>query len=177
MVFIAKLLALALTAAASPIFLRDAITVQTDINQKIGPQFTTLSNDVDGYPASLLSGAFAIHSDFQRLVPTVNDATSDIKSAGSFSEADGISLLEDLQSLEPTILNTLSAIGSQAPAWTDLPGGQALVLSDLNPLKTSFTDFFNALTAAAPADLVPAITSLETQTVDAFDSAIAAYSF
>jgi hypothetical protein len=60
MVFIAKLLALALTATATPILRRDAVTVENDITQKIGPQTTTLTNDVNGFPASGLSGAVAI---------------------------------------------------------------------------------------------------------------------
>ncbi|GLI74858.1 hypothetical protein PoHVEF18_003106 [Penicillium ochrochloron] len=176
MVFIAKLLALALIATATPILRRDAITVENDVTQKIGPQTTTLNNDVNGFPASGLTGGLAIHTDIEVLSATVNDATNDIKSSGSFSEADGTSILAEVQNLVPTLSGTLAAIGSQAPDWTDIPGGQALVLSDLKGLNTTFIGFTNALIAASPADLVPAAVSVRTQIMGDFNSAIAAYS-
>jgi hypothetical protein len=130
-VFIAKLLVLALTAAATPILRRDAVTVEDDISQKIGPQIQTLDTDVNGFPASGLSGVLAIHNDFQNLVTIVNGATSDIESAGSFSETEGTTILPDVQDLTPTLLDILSYITSQVDAWQDIPGGYALVLNDL----------------------------------------------
>ncbi|KAL7914060.1 hydrophobic surface binding protein A domain-containing protein [Trichoderma velutinum] len=175
MVNFTKILLLASTAAAT-ILPRDAVTVENDINQKVGPQLTTLSNNINGYPASGLQGAFNIHDNVQSLVTITNAATADIKTAGSFSEADGTTILSDLQSLVPTFLDVLSAIGNQAPVWSHLQGGQAVILSDLQGLNSSFIAFFNALTAASPADLVPATTSVGTQVADGFNSAIAAYS-
>lgn len=50
-----KVFLLALTATAA-ITRRDAITVQNDITQKIGPQTEALLNDVNGFPASGLGG-------------------------------------------------------------------------------------------------------------------------
>ncbi|PNP59631.1 hypothetical protein THARTR1_00804 [Trichoderma harzianum] len=175
MVDFTKILLLASTAAAiNPP--RDATTVANDINQKIGPQWTTLSNNINGYPASGLQGAFNIHDDVQSLVAITNHATANINAAGSFSEADGTTILTDLQSLLPTFFGALSAIGDQAPAWGNLRGGQAVILSDFQGVNSSFIGFFNALIAASPADLVPAVASVETQVAEGFNSAIAAYS-
>lgn len=87
---------MALTAAATPILRRDAVTVQNDITQKIGPQYTTLYNDINGFPASGETGAETIHSDFQRLVATVDSAIGDIQSTGSFSLTGGTTILADI---------------------------------------------------------------------------------
>ena len=175
MVDITKLLFLALTATAT-MLRRDAAAVEVDINQKIGPQTTTLTSDVDGFPASGVSGVVAIHADMQALTSTVRDATNDVKSSGSFSEADGTTILADVQAYVSTFLGTLSAIGAQAPAWSALPGGEALVLSDLQSLNASFIDFTNALIEASPTDLVPSATSDQIKLVGGFNSAIAEYS-
>jgi hypothetical protein len=176
MVGIIKVLLLALTVSAASIYRRDAVTVQDDINQKIAPQIATLQNDVNGYPASGLSGALAIHTDIQNLGTIVNGATVDVKSTGAFSEADGTSILAAVQALVPTLLNTLSTLVAQKQAWADIPGGQALLLSDLQSLNTTFTGFLNAVIAASPADLVPSATSVKTQVDGGFSQAIAAYS-
>lgn len=175
MVHFTRLLLLASTAAAI-ILPRDATTVENDINQRIGPQWTTLRNNINGYPESGLQGAFNIHDGVQSLVAITDDATADIKAAGSFSEADGTTILTDLESLASTFLGALSAIGDQAHAWANLRGGQAVILSDLQSLNSSFIGFVNALTAASPADLVPAAMSVGTQVADGLNSAIAAYS-
>ncbi|KAL7954761.1 hypothetical protein V8C34DRAFT_293381 [Trichoderma compactum] len=175
MVHFTKILLLASTTAAL-VLPRDAVTVENDINQRIGPQWTTLSNNIDGYPASGLRGAFVIHDDVLSLVAITNEATANVNAAGSFSEADGTTILADLQILVPTFLGALSAIGNQADAWVNLPGGQAVVLSDFQGLNSSFIGFFNALIAASPADLVPAITSVKSQVAEGFNSAIAPYS-
>jgi hypothetical protein len=176
MVFVAQLFVLALTAAATPILRRDAVTVENDITQKISPQIQTLYNDVQGFPASGLIGAITIDSDFKTLVATLSSANSDIHSAGVFSEADGISITQAFTSLTSILSGTLSDIQDQTAAWADLPGGQPLVLRKLQSLKTTFDDFAQALTAAEPADLVPSATSLTSQVDNAFASAIAAYS-
>lgn len=166
---------MALTATAA-ITRRDAITVQNDITQKIGPRTETLLNDVNGFPASGLGGAIAIDNDIHVLAATVNDATNDVKGSGSFSEADGTAILRDIQDQESTVLDTLEAIRGQEPDWANLQGGRALMLSDLQELNTSFMGFISSLTAASPEDLVPPYTSIDEQIADAFNNAIAAYS-
>ncbi|KAL7931204.1 hydrophobic surface binding protein A domain-containing protein [Trichoderma chlorosporum] len=171
----AKFLLLASTAAAI-ILPRDALTVDTDINQKLGPLYKTLDNDVKAYPASGLPGALAIHDDVQTLVAVTQNTTSDVKASGSFSEADGTTILQDIQALVSTILGSLSAFQDQVPAWANIPGGTAVVLNDLQSLNTTSINFFNALITAAPAGLIPSFTSIKTQIVGGFNSAIAAYS-
>jgi hypothetical protein len=176
MVFITKLFVLALTAAATPILRRDAVTVENDITQKIGPQVQTLDNDVKGFPASGLAGALSIDNDSQTLVTIVNDATIDTQNAGSFSESDATSVIQAANNLLSPLLGTLSTIKDQTAAWAAFPGGEALVLTDLQSLNGSFFHFTSALIEAAPSDLLPVATSIKTQIVQGFTSAIAAYS-
>lgn len=176
MVLIAKLLVLALTAAATPILRRDAVTVENDITQKIGPQLTTLNNDINAFHASGVQSASAIHGDFQSLVATVDSAIGDIQNTGSFGTVSGTTILADVQALIPTFLDTLVAIGLQEPAWADLQGGQELVLSDLQSLNTAMNNFMNALTAAEPLLLKSGSLAIKTQLNGAFTTAIAAYS-
>jgi hypothetical protein len=176
MVLIAKFLVLALTAAATPILRRDATTVQNDITQKIGPQITTLNNDVSGFPASGLTGALAIHSDVQELVSTVKGTISDIQNTGSFGTVSGTTILANIQELVPTLLSTVVSIGLQYEAWAAIEGGTALILSDLQNLNTVFTDFSNAVNAAEPLLLKAGGIAIQVQIRGAFDTAIAAYS-
>ena len=174
--YIAKLLVLALTAVATPILRRDAVTVINDINENIGPQIQTLHSDVNSFPESGLSGAVAINSDVQTLVAVLDGTTSDINDAGSFSEADGTDILADVELLAPTLLDTLLAIRDQAEAWADIPGAQAVVLKDLQSLNTAFDGFANALIAAMPADIVPSAEAMKTEIDGGFTTAINAYS-
>ncbi|KAE8343225.1 hydrophobic surface binding protein A-domain-containing protein [Aspergillus arachidicola] len=176
MVFIAKLLVLALTAAATPILRRDATTVQNDITQKMGPQITQLNNDVSGFPASGLTGALAINNDVQELVSIVKNTISDIQNTGSFGTVSGTTILADIQNLVPTFLATLVTLDSQYEAWAGIPGGTALVLSNLQSLNTVFTDFTNAVNAAEPFFLKPGGIAIQTQITAAFTTAIAEYS-
>jgi hypothetical protein len=177
MVVIAKVLILALTAAAAPILRRDATTVENDITQKIDPQITKLNNDVNGFPASGFAGSLAIHDDFQTLVTAVKATTDDIKSTGFFGTQPGISILASVQSLSPKLTDTLGAIGSKEPDWAALPGGKALMLSDLQSLEKVFSDFNNGLTVAEPLLLKAGALAVQTEIKGAFDTAIAAYSF
>src|SRR5690349_9339176 len=116
MVAIIKLLVLALTASATPLVHRDVVTVQNDITQKIGPEMNTLNNDVNGFPASGLTGAMAIHRDIQLLVNTLGTAVSNIRSTGSFGTVSGTTILGDIQQLVPTLLATVVNLGIQAPS-------------------------------------------------------------
>jgi hypothetical protein len=176
MVLFARLLILALTAAATPILGRDASTVENDITQKIGPQITKLNNDVSGFPASGSTGAQTIHNDFQTLGTILVATTDDIESTGSFDLIAGTTILADVQLLIPTLLATLADIGSQEPSWAAIPGGKDLVFSDLQSLKAAFKNFSNALTAASPLLLKAGSIAIQTQMLGAFDTAIASYS-
>ncbi|KAL7932063.1 hydrophobic surface binding protein A domain-containing protein [Trichoderma chlorosporum] len=171
----AKILCLVSTATAI-VLRRDAVAVENDISQSIAPAWTALDNDVNGFPASGLSGALAIHADVQDLVTIFNSATTDVQAAGSFSEADLTNILEDIQSLAPTILDTFSTVQSQKEDWRAIPGGQALISNDFQSLSFSSAGFFTALTAASPADLVPVATTLEAQIAGGFQNIITAYS-
>ncbi|RAO65888.1 uncharacterized protein BHQ10_001900 [Talaromyces amestolkiae] len=176
MVLFAKLLVLALTAAATPILRRDAATVENDITQQIGPQIATLNSDVNGFPASGSTGAENINSDFGNLIVVINHAISDIKAAGSFGTLSGTSILAAVQELLPSLSDTLVAIEAQEPSWAAIPGGTALVLKDLQSLNTVFYTFANALIASEPILLKAAAVAVQAQLSTDFDTAIAAYS-
>jgi hypothetical protein len=104
MILIGKLLVLALTAAASPILRRDAVTLQNDITQRIVPQYTSLKNDSRAFPASGLPGASAIRSDFQDLTATVNSAISEIQNTAPFCALSGFAILADVRQFMPASL-------------------------------------------------------------------------
>ncbi|KAF3386694.1 hypothetical protein F1880_001297 [Penicillium rolfsii] len=176
MVLIAKLLVLALTAAATPILRRDATTVENDINQKIGPQVTTLNNDLRGFPDNGSPGAVTISNDFENLVTIVKSSTSDVQNAGSFSTLSGSTILSDLELLVPQFFDSLVTIEAQALSWFALQGGQQLILANLEKLNTAMNDFMNALTAAEPLTLKPGSLAIKAQLDSGFTTAIAAYS-
>ncbi|GLB19995.1 hypothetical protein AtubIFM61612_009921 [Aspergillus tubingensis] len=176
MVLIAKLLTLALTAAATPILRRDAITVEDDVNQRIAPGISTLSNDINTFPSSGLAGAVAIHADFQNLVSSVNYATTDTNSAGSLDDETGAAILNDVQAVIASLSGVLTAIANQETAWSSVPGGASLVLNDLASLHTAFDNFADALNTNGPASLSDQITAIKTTIDNAFTSAEAAYS-
>ena len=50
-------LSVVVLALASPLAIRDAVTVQNDITQQIAPRATALANAVNAFPASGLLGA------------------------------------------------------------------------------------------------------------------------
>ncbi|PYH38305.1 cell wall mannoprotein 1 family protein [Aspergillus neoniger CBS 115656] len=176
MVLIAKLLTLALTAAATPILRRDAITVEDDINQRIAPGISTLGNDVNTFPSSGLAGAVAIHNDFQNLISSVNYATTDTNSAGSLDDETGAAILNDVQAVIESLSGVLTAVANQATAWSSVPGGADLVLNDLHTLHTAFDNFADALITNEPASLSDQTTSVKTTIDGAFNYAEAAYS-
>ncbi|THU93634.1 hydrophobic surface binding protein [Dendrothele bispora CBS 962.96] len=172
----------ALSIAASTfgaVLKRDVPTILADIS-KISSQVTTLDNAINAFPDSggSLVNALAIHTDATNLVSSVNTATSDTTANGAFNEADGQTILNAVQAIEPTILDALTAIAAKQPAFAALPIGgiPALVLQDLKNLDAGTTAFSNALIANAPADLVPQATDIQTTIGNAFDTAIAAYS-
>ncbi|KAF8184298.1 hydrophobic surface binding protein A-domain-containing protein [Mycena galopus ATCC 62051] len=170
------LLSVCLVAAslANPLK-RTVHKVEADI-QNIGAGATTLSNDVGGYPASGLTGAVAIHADIQGLTATVNNGANDVKATGPLNETDATTILAETAALTSFFREILEALGAQAPSWTNIPGGQALVLSDLKSYKASTIRFLDAMIAAVPTDLVAQTTTIKTQLVEAFNSAINAYS-
>ncbi|GLA37771.1 hypothetical protein AnigIFM63309_004744 [Aspergillus niger] len=175
MVLIAKLLTLALTAAATPIFRRDAVTVQDDITQKIGPAIITLFNDVAAYPESGSNGALAIHTDFQNLVSIVNSATADVNRAGFFDDDSGTTINNYFQAVTTKLSNVLGIVKDQESDWSDSPGGTTQILDDLEALNTAFDEFADALTTMEPSSLRYQVTSIKTYLDIDFDSAIDAY--
>ncbi|PYH66246.1 cell wall mannoprotein 1 family protein [Aspergillus vadensis CBS 113365] len=176
MVLIAKLLTLALTAAATPILRRNAITVEDDINQRIAPGISALGNDVRTFPASGLAGAVAIHDDFQNLVYSVNYATTDTNDAGSLDDETGAAILNDVQAVIGNLLSILTTLADQATSWSNVPGGADLVLSDLRSLHTAFDNSADALITNEPASLSDQTTLVKTYIDNAFASAEDAYS-
>ncbi|KAJ7193262.1 hypothetical protein GGX14DRAFT_379412 [Mycena pura] len=146
-----------------------------DITQKIRPQINTLKNDVSGFPAS---GLTAIHSDVQTLVSTVIAATEDIdiENAGSYGFGGGIVLLADIQGIMPTLFATFVNLGVQKNAFAAVSGGQALILSDLQSLNTSFSNYLDTLKGVSPFRLKLAWSGTTALITGGFTTAIAEYS-
>lgn len=177
MVAIAKLLCLALTATAASVGRRDAVTVQKEITDKIRPQIKRLFVDVNEFPASGPTGAASnIGNDFAILIATFEQATTNIRDAGSFGIASGTAILNDLQMIVPTFLATFSAIGAQAASWFDLPDGQTNTLSWLEDDKVASDTYLSALVANQPFLLKAGTTVVQTQLSGAATATIAQYS-
>lgn len=176
MVAFARIILLASTVAAAAVQLlpRDTTTVLNDISQKIAPQIATLSEHINGFPASGLSGAETINKDAKALVEAVKAATGHVKEAGSFGIVNGVSVLAHLQPLLPQVLTTLTHIREKASAW-DAIEGPKLALEDLKAGKDVFSDYLNAIIAAEPILHKPAVAAAETQLMAAFDEAIKAF--
>ncbi|KAJ7151222.1 hydrophobic surface binding protein [Mycena filopes] len=158
---------------------RTVAQVEADI-ASISTQVTTLDNDIKAFPntGGSLAAALAIHSAATSLETSINQGTTDVKSTGAFSEADGTTILHSVEAFQPAILDALAQIAAKQPAFAALPIGgiPALILQDLQTLKTDTDAFANALIAAAPADLKSEATTILTNVDAGFASAIAAYS-
>jgi len=179
MVQLSRLLfSLSLLAAsfATPVK-RTVAQVEADITS-ISSQVTTLNNDINGFPASGLVGALNIHNAATSLESTLGTGTSDVTSTGTFSQTDGTTILESVEAFVPTILNALTQITAKQADFAALPIGgiPALILQDLQTLKTDTDAFGAALTAAAPADLKGNATTITNEIDAGFTTAIAAYS-
>ncbi|OAQ99014.1 hypothetical protein LLEC1_01158 [Akanthomyces lecanii] len=175
MVAIAKFLWLALTVTAATIR-RDVITVQDDITKRLGPQLSTLSKDVKGFPGSGVDGALAIQADFKTLTATFKTATSNVKATGSFGVVSGTTILSYIQvNLVPTTLHTLVSLQDQVSAWADVEGGKALVLAQLKELNSATSTYFYAITAAEPLLQKSGAIAIQTQISGAFTTAIGVY--
>ncbi|KAL7895303.1 hypothetical protein HDV63DRAFT_4317 [Trichoderma sp. SZMC 28014] len=176
MVAFARIILLASTVAAASVQLlgRDTKTVLNDISQKIVPQVATLSEHINGFPASGRDGAEAINKDAKGLIEIIKAATDHVKEAGSFSVSDGISVLAHLQPELPKVLDTLTHIREKASSW-DAIEGPKLALEDLEAGKEVFSDYLNAIIAAEPFQIKAGVVAAERQLVAAFDEAIKAY--
>ncbi|RAK94554.1 hypothetical protein BO79DRAFT_132064, partial [Aspergillus costaricaensis CBS 115574] len=162
--------------AATPILRRDAITVQNDVNQRIVPGITTLTNDVNAFPSSGLAGSVAIHTDFQNLISSVNHATTDTNSAGSLDDESGAAILNSLQAVPPSLSNLLGALGTEVSAWSAVPGGASLILGDLQSLNTASDNFADALTTNGPASISDQVAAIKTFIDNSFTYTEAAFS-
>ncbi|KAH0524948.1 hypothetical protein TsFJ059_007386 [Trichoderma semiorbis] len=179
MVAITKFLWLALTATAATaaaIVQRDVITVQNDITQKIGPAWTTLNNDINGFPSSGSKGAAAIQSDFTNAIAALDKTTADIKSTGSFGVVSSTTILADIQQLVPTFLSSVATLGAQKASWGNIPDGKASILIQLRSVEASMSKFLDAVFAAEPILLKPSGLAIKAQLTGAFNTAIAIYS-
>ncbi|KAJ7487852.1 hydrophobic surface binding protein [Mycena latifolia] len=169
-----SLLAVAVTSPVK----RTVAQVEADI-ATISTQVTALDNAINAFPntGGSLAAALAIHTDATSLETTLNKATTDVTSTGTVDEADGRTILNSVEAFEPTILDALKGIAAKEPAFAALPIGgiPALILQDLQTLKTDTINFSNALIANAPSDLKSEATDLTNNITAGFNTAIAAY--
>ncbi|KAJ7096649.1 hydrophobic surface binding protein [Mycena belliarum] len=174
LLFSISLLAVAFTAPVK----RTVAQVEADISS-ISAQVTTLDNSIKAFPntgGSLVS-ALLIHTDATTLESTLSKGTSDVTSTGVVSQTDGRTILDQVEAFVPTILDALSQIAAKQPAFAALPisGIPALILQDLQTLKTDTVNFADALIANAPATLKIEATQLVNNIAAGFNSAIAVF--
>ncbi|KAJ2970931.1 hypothetical protein NQ176_g7947 [Zarea fungicola] len=176
MVSILRVLFLAMAVTASPLVERDVATVKNDITQKIGPQLRKLNNDVNGFPESGLVGALAIHSDSVTLVQTLNAATANVKSTGSFDVVAGSTVLTLIQALFPELHATLVSISGKVEYFEAVQGGKNLVFADLKAQNATFSNYLDAIAAAEPDLLKSGATGIKTLINATYATIISYYS-
>ncbi|KAF7349328.1 hypothetical protein MSAN_01722400 [Mycena sanguinolenta] len=130
---------------------RTAAQVEADI-AKISSQATAWDKDIKGFPDSGMLGFLKIDLAAESLESSLKTATSDVKANGALSEADGTTILSEVQAILPVILDALARLTAEKPSFAALlvPGIPAVVLADLKALNASTDAFANALLAAAP---------------------------
>ncbi|THH14456.1 hypothetical protein EW146_g5882 [Bondarzewia mesenterica] len=185
-----------LAALASPLSKRTVAQVESDISN-INDQVNSLNTAIEAFPDSggSLSEALAIHTSATNLETAINSATSDtqaiylhdltlhssslidVQATDPFSDADGQTILSQVQALEPNITSALQNIVEKKPAFEALPIGgiPALVEQDLQTLESDTSAFANALIANTPADLLDQANSIKSDIDSAFATAVAAY--
>ncbi|KAG6872603.1 hypothetical protein C0995_008585 [Termitomyces sp. Mi166 len=121
-------------------------TVQDDINNKIAPAVSNLNTTVNAFPI-LLGG-------------TVDQALS---LASQVSDGDGIKIISDLQNLESILLKSLTDLVARKPSLeVSLPGDvPALIKQDLTAMRTSMTNFTEALITHVPLSVRSAALSMQ----------------
>ncbi|KAF7350366.1 Hydrophobic surface binding protein [Mycena venus] len=164
-----------LRLALLPPFKRTVAQVESDI-ASISSQVTTLDNDIKGFPASGLVGALVLAAAFPSACFHVLLSINGQKATGSVSEADANTILKSVMAFEPTILDALTQIATKKAAFDALPVGglSALVLQDLQNLKTFTDGFSSALITSAPVRLCCRL-ERTTNIDNGFTTAIAAY--
>jgi len=160
--------------------LATVVDVQNDI-QNITNQAISLNNQITNYPAtgSPVSSATALNNATVSLGQAIDKGTSDAKAlTETLSASDGLSILNSVKVLGPTILSALSQVVTQKPAIVRDQGlaSVPLVLKDLKNLNSSTSQFEDALTAITPATLLSQAAPVRSSIDTAFADAIAGYS-
>ncbi|GLB38902.1 putative hydrophobic surface binding protein [Lyophyllum shimeji] len=169
-----------LASLAVSSFASTVADVQADIAD-ISSKTTALDNSINAFanPGGTLTQALTIHNNAVALGSSLDHGTTDANAVAPLpiSEADGRSILTNLEALEPTIDDALDGIIARKDAFVALPLGgiPALVKQDLTNLNASTSAFEAALIVNAPADLVAEATALKSRIDAKFASAIAAY--
>ncbi|GES65495.1 hypothetical protein ATEIFO6365_0010041800 [Aspergillus terreus] len=151
-------------------------TILVDLNQNIAPQITKLSADVEGFPDSGLDGALAIDTDSKDLVNIFDSAAENARNEGSFSFADGVTILADLSPITNTMTGILDGLSAKKDDFNQLvlPAG-SLILSDLQKLNQSSIEYLDALVADSPTAQVPPFVAVRTTWASAFAQTLADY--
>ncbi|CAA7268665.1 unnamed protein product [Cyclocybe aegerita] len=146
----------------------------------ISARVTNLDNLITAYPLTggTLLAALNIHNSAVALITSLQSATEERIATGPVGVEDGTTILNAVAATEPTIQHALVEIVVKRPAFQALPIGglPALILQDLNNLKTSTAAFSNSLIDNGPAELEADGIALRDGILAGFDTAIAAYS-
>ncbi|KAF8647040.1 hypothetical protein AX16_006877 [Volvariella volvacea WC 439] len=169
-----------LLTALATVSLATPAQIEADLTT-ITTQTTALGNAINSFanPGGTLIQALNIHTSAQRLVSSINKATTDTISTGQLSEADATTILGQVQNLEPLIITGLNNISSKKTAFvalnSQLAGTSALVLQDLRNLNSSTVSFESALLAISPSDVATQAASIIQAINVAFANAITTF--
>ncbi|KAF5383282.1 hypothetical protein D9615_004807 [Tricholomella constricta] len=156
--------------------------IQTDIAD-ISTKLTALDDSITAFPITAGSGSFTqfliIHNNIVALGSSIDKGATDTGAVtpNPVSDADGRSIIDSIEALEPTINHALVGIVDRKAAFTALPLGgiPAVVRQDLLNLSASTGNLEAVLIGVAPAGLVGEATDLKNRIDAAFATAIAAY--
>ena len=150
-------------------------TVETDITQAFGPQISAAGTATSLItPGNAATAAPAANTAWQSVNTTLTTLAADIKSSGSFSEADGEAILSDVQAYVSTVLSALSAAAGKSGVLVQAGQAQPFAAT-FGTFQANWQSAANALITAAPADLVPSMTSVDTQVTGAVIGVVDAY--
>ncbi|KAJ6492989.1 hydrophobic surface binding protein [Mycena sanguinolenta] len=153
---------------------RTVAQIEADI-AAISTQVTVLDNAIKASnPISSLYRTFMVNE----VNWLLNIATIDMKNTGPMNEVDATTILNSMKAIQPVMIDWLTRIATEEPAFAALPIGgiPALVLQDLQNLKADMDGLATALISTVPADLKAEASTIQSELDAAFATAIAAFS-
>ncbi|KAJ7604253.1 hydrophobic surface binding protein [Roridomyces roridus] len=150
LLFAASLVAVGFATALK----RTAVQAEADITS-LTAAVTTMRNNIEGFPASGLNGALAIHTASGGVANALVTCTTAVKGTGALAEGDAKTILTAVQALLLIVQDALKQLVEKKSNFASLPGVGSSVLieihGDLVIINTDTVALNAALGVAASA--------------------------